>query len=117
MTYIHAAGSQYEDLLDALRVARSRVRMNAKDADMYDPQSLMGFLRKLGTDSEVSRSRSRSRSRARALSLSLSLSLSLLSCSLALSLARARSLSLSLRALVLGCECVCGERGREGECV
>ena len=66
-TYIHAAGSQYEDLLDALRVARSRVRMNAKDADMYDPQSLMGFLRKLGTDSEVSRSRSRSRSRARSI--------------------------------------------------
>ena len=47
-------GAQFGDLLEALRVARSRVRMNAKDADMYDPQSVMGFLKKLGDDSESS---------------------------------------------------------------
>jgi len=46
-------GAQFEDLLDALQVARSRVRMNAKDADMYDPQTPMGFLRQLETDSQV----------------------------------------------------------------
>ena len=46
-------GSQFEDLLDALQVARSRVRMNAKDADMYDPQTTMGFLKGLSDDAEA----------------------------------------------------------------
>mmetsp|Transcript_34952 Transcript_34952/g.56435 ORF Transcript_34952/g.56435 Transcript_34952/m.56435 type:complete len:241 (-) Transcript_34952:724-1446(-) len=45
-------GAQFEDLLDALQVARSRVRMNGNDADMYDPKSLMGFFKTLESDSE-----------------------------------------------------------------
>ena len=45
------SGAQFEDLLDDRQVARSRVRMNAKDADMYDPQTTMGFLKQLEAES------------------------------------------------------------------
>ncbi len=83
-------------------MARSRVRMNAKDADMYDPQSLMGFLRKLGTDSKVSLSLSLSRALSPSIYLSLSLPPSLspsLSLSISLSLSLYIYISISLRAV------------------